>query len=273
MIKPTFESFLASGTYDHATYYALVAPIGNWSLAHPTHCIAEPVPGIVDEGWGVVTWHTVLYAYSTEAMALRRAKVLGKKVRPLELRCLSCFAHIFSAHFPFTDLILDEVWHVNAFSCEHSQHERVAYLQLDDGKGLYRLLGCEGRNDLHWEPSEGRVGTLGEECDPMPFPGNPVMIDRSDQGGPVDMEMLSPPTDVRRFFVDGRMFGRRGEAGEETIFSRPVDPIAFADLRGEKIILTYGDGAWIPVAWRHGNERRLASWAGGLKDTLKTIWT
>ena len=272
----SFKDLWASGAFDHCDYFALTAPLNEWSVDIPMRCVSEQAGGITEDGWGIVTCHLVVYLYSTQEGAERRAQQLGGNVKPLKLKCLSCFAGLFSKYYSYVDLILDEAWHMKAFACRDFRHGldygRVGHVRLDSPDGFFQLVGCADNNSLGWEPYRGYHDPKHptEWCRPVPFPGYMVSYDHSAQGSPMDMEILHPPGSLQYFVFKENIWaldvleGRRGE----TIFARPIGPLAFANLLGEPVRLTRGEGVWVPIARNIGQGWYMMPWSQNLEPEI-----
>ena len=256
---PTFIEKWAQGEFDDCDYYALVAPLNAWSAAGPTgDLLAEKVnPAIVKEGWGIVTYRITIYVYSDLGLAKNRAKMLGNGTRPLKLSCLACFARAVSQDIPYVDMILDEQWHMESYVCRETNFSAVSHVRLDTEESLFQLNGCSGNGTLHWEqyPSYGQPGHPPEWCRPIAFPGHALFMDHTPQGGPVDLEIVSPPESLKYFYVENMVFGvdsvkaaRSAELDFTKLYARPVGPLAFAPISPDTCRLTRGEGTWIPVA-------------------------
>ena len=276
---PSFKKLWAEGAFDHCDYYALTAPLDEWSADFPMHCISEDAGEITEEGCGIVTWHLVVYVYGSQEGAERRARKIGGNVKPLKLKCLSCFARAFSMFYSYVDLILDEAWHMKAFVCRDVQEDldfgRVGHVRLDSYDGLFQLGGCAGNQSLAWEPyrhySDPKHPT--EWCRPVPFPGSTVLYDHSAQGGYMDMDFLTPPETLDYFVFEGNVWARDLVEGRriETIFARPVGPLAFANLLGEKVRITSGEGVWIPIAQKGDQKWHMVPWSQELKEAVTSF--
>ena len=153
---PSFKYLWANGYFDQCDYYALTAPLHQWNADFPTHCLSEAAGEITEENWGIVTWHLVIYVYSNLDSARRCANQLGKNVKPLKLKCLSCFVRAFSTHYNYVDIILDESWHMKSFTCRDLRQEleygRVGHVRIDSPDSHFQLSGCAGDGSLEWEP-------------------------------------------------------------------------------------------------------------------------
>jgi tetratricopeptide (TPR) repeat protein len=272
----SFKKLWVEGSFDHCDYYALTAPLDEWSADFPIHCISEDAGEVTEEGWGIVTWHLVVYVYSSQREAERRARKLGGNVKPLKLKCLSCFARVFSTFYSYVDLILDETWHMKSFVCRDVQEDldygRVGHVRLDSNDGLFQLEGCAGNQSLVWEPYRryGHHKHPTEWCRPVPFPGSMVLFDHSAQGGYMDMDFLAPPESLDYLFFDENLWARDlvESRDTETIFSRPIGSLAFANLLGEKVRITRGEGVWIPIARGNAQEWHLFPWSQNLKEAI-----
>lgn len=277
---PSFKEKWAIGEFDDCDYYALTAPLDEWSTEYPMHCISEEAPGITKEGWGIVTWKPVVFVYSNQDIALKRARMLGGRVEPLKLKCLSCFARAFSTFFSFVDMVLDESWHIEAFICREAYYplngdfrRGVSHLRLSTIDGLFQLNGCTKQNNLSWEsyPEYGEPNHPPEWCRPTPFPKRVLVYDHSAQGGPVDMEMLSDAETLEYHVIDGVLIARDKSPSRnfEKLLAPALGPIAFAHLHDEKVRLTYGEGVWIPIAIFINKKWELRPWALAYKEYVE----
>ena len=272
---PSFSSAWALGKFDGPDYYALTAPVTEWGAAYPTHCLSEAAEGVCDAGWGIVTWKLTVYVYSSVSMAQERAGMLGGKVKPLKLKCLSCFARAFSNSYAFVDMVLDESWHMEAYVCRDQDMTMpgVTHLRLSAPDGLFQLQGCQGNKSLEWiqYPQYGVPNHPTEWCRPVAFPAGRVVHDHGPQGGPIDLEMLSDPECLAYYFVDGTTLARDDSGNEDVIFTRPTGPVAFANIMGEPVRLTRGEGVWIPVAVGLDGDLRIPEWAEDYKPHVNKI--
>ena len=272
---PSFSEAWAQGKFDDCDYYALTAPIDEWSAAYPMHCLSEAAEDICDDGWGIVTWKLIVYVYSSESMAVERAKFLGGNVKPMKVKCIACFAKAFSNLYKYVDMVLDESWHIEAYLCRDLDMGMpgVSHLRLSAPDGLYQLQGCEGNNSLEWiqYPSYGEPNHPPEWCRPVAFPAGMVMCDHRPQGGPMDMEIISDPENLEFYFVDGVELARDVSGTRDVIFTRPTGPVAFSELMGEPVRLTSGEGVWIPVAIGIEGILRIPEWAETYKPYVDKI--
>ena len=271
----SFSELWAEGKFDDVDYYALTAPLVEWSACPSYHCLSEPAPGICDENWGIVTWKLTVYVYSSKEKANLRAKMLGGNVKPLKLNCLSCFARVFSKNFSYVDMVLDESWHVKSYVCREIDYNSpgVSHIRISLPEGLYQLQGCSASSNLEWiqYPSYSEPNQPEEWCRPVSFPGYMVMYDHSAQGGPADVEFLHDPEGFNYINVDGVEFAIDSTENSKTLFTRPTGPVAFANLMQESVRLTNGEGAWIPLCNIFDEEYVIFSWAQDYKPYIDKI--
>lgn len=270
----SFSRLWARGEFDDVDYYALTAPLDEWSASYGYNFLAEPAPGVCETGWGIVTWKLAAYVYSSKAKAGRRARLLGGNVRPIKLKCLACFARAFSTSFTYVDMILDESWHIKTYICRELAiaPPGVSHLRLSAPDGIFQLQGCEANNDLEWAqyPSYSEPNQPEEWCRPVPFPGQMVMYDHTPQGGPIDMEFLQDPHTLAYYNVDGVEIAIDATGTGEAIFTRPTGPVAFANLMHEQVRLTSGEGVWIPIGVIEG-KFAIRPWAREYKPYIDKI--
>ncbi len=271
--EQSFTHFWAKGKFDNRDYYVLTAPLNEWSTTHPMHCVSEYAGELAEDGWGIVVWHLVLYVYSDEKLALRRANQLGGNVRPLHLKCLKCFVGAFSTWFTYADIILDENWHLASFTCRENEIYRgvVSHVRLCDSDGLFELKGCKGNDSLMWDPirAYGEPNNPQEWCRPVSFPQGVIMNDHSAQGGPVDMEFASAPESLSYFSYNGQTYATDPANDRiQQIYSRPIGEISFANLQGEKILITSGEGIWVSVACLNNRGWMLYPWSSSFRDVV-----
>ena len=275
MPVPSFTEAWAQGKFDSTDYYALTAPIKEWSADYPCHCLSETADGICDDGWGIVTWKLTVFVYSSKAMAAERSKMLSKNVQPLKLKCLSCFAKAFSNCYSYVDMVMDESWHIETFICRGHSLEMpgVSHLRLSAPDGLFQLQGCEASKNLEWiqYPSYGEPNHPAEWCRPVAFPFGTVMHDHGPQGGPMDIEMLAEPKSLHYYDIDGVELARDASGMREAIFTLATGPVAFANLKTESVRLTTGEGVWIPISIKTDTEWNIPDWAEAYRSYVNKI--
>lgn len=272
----SFNSFTrkwAHGEFDNRDYYVLTAPLKEWATNFPTHCISERAGGLTEDGWGVVIWHLVLYVYSNKEQALRRAVQIGGNVKPLHLKCLKCFIGAFSTWYTYADMVLDEQWRLDSCTCRENEIDRgvVSHVRLCDSDGLFELNGCMGDGSLRWDSIReyGEPNRPQEWCRPISFPQGMIMNDHAAQGGPVDLEIVSEPETLSYFSYNGQMYAIEPTNEHiQQIYARPIGDIAFANLYGEKIRITCGEGVWVPIAHEINQEWQLYPWSINYGDVV-----
>ncbi len=277
----SFEEKWAKGAFDNSDYYALTAPLNEWSAADPFHyCLSEPAGPVTKEGWGIVSWSLVVFVYSDHELAKKRARLLGGNVEVLKLKCLACFARAFSTYYAYIDMILDESWHLESYICRKSKAENfiggVSHVRLNSANSTFQLEGCAGHGKLLWlqYPGYDEPNRPIEWCRPVPYPNSAiVMYDHSPQGGPMDMEMLSDPENMEYYDIDGLLVAKDKNSGKglDAYFARPEGPLSFAYLFGEKVRLTRGEGVWIPILRIINKERHYLPWADSYKPYLEKL--
>lgn len=269
----TFTHLWAQGEFDRRDYYVLTAPINEWSTAHPMHCVSEHAGALAEEGWGIVVWHLVVNIYSDKELALQRARHLGGNVKPLYLKCLKCFVGAFSTWFTYADMILDEKWHIDSCTCRDNEKHRgvVSHVRLCDSNGIYELNGCMGNDSLVWDPIReyGEPNRPQEWCRPVSLPQGMIMNDHSPQGGPVDLEIVSEAETLSYFSYNGQTYATEPTNDRiQQIYARPIGDIAFANLQGEKIRITCGEGIWVPIAFSSNGIWSLYPWSSNYEDVV-----
>lgn len=196
-------------------------------------------------------------------MAEWRANFLGIGVEPFQLNCLSCFYHVASGYMRYLDSILDECWHISIYTCRESNYNYVSHIKLDDRNDYFQLVGCSHRKNLAWEPClpYNNLNHPPEYCRPVYYPFSLVLMqDHTKQDGPLDIEFLTPADCLSYFSILGETFALHPFG----LLARPIGTLAFAKTMGEKIVLTRGNGIWIPIAFPHtGPQWTIYPWAKG----------
>lgn len=49
---PSFKDFWAKGAFDDRDYFALTAPLDQWGVEYPLHCVSEPAGEITEKEYG-----------------------------------------------------------------------------------------------------------------------------------------------------------------------------------------------------------------------------
>lgn len=274
--EASFKTPWASGVFDKCDYYALTAPIDEWSVAPPLHCISEPGGEITDDDWGIVTWHMVVYIYSSLGRAQERARKLGGNVKPLRLKCLACFARAFSTHYSYVDMVLDESWRIETYTCRELEVPDgcgVSHVRLAAADGTFQLSGCAATNSLQWDHYRdyGDPQHPAEWCRPVAFPFEVVFHDHTPHGGPLDCECLAPPDSLEYLLVDDHLIARDSAEHRcrESLFARPLGDLAFASIQDEKVRATRGEGVWVPIARCDGRNWQIMPWAQQLRTIVQ----
>ncbi len=266
----TFRAKWAAGEFDNCDYYALTAPVERWNAMDSVELVSEPAPWLTgDTSTGVVLYDYTLYVYSDRELAQTRAELLGR-VKVLKLKCLSCFLRELSWSVSFAGVILDELWPLECYACRETNYSAVSHVRLDLGLHVHQLSGCAGQSNLMWEQHHGYddPSLQVEWCRPVPVPGMLMMMDHRPQGGPMDLEWLIDPETLSFYYIFGHPFvGHKQKAlgGTELdrLFARPTGSLAFARTMGESVFITRGEGVWIPIARRYGEEWSVFPWARG----------
>ncbi len=272
---PKFESIWATGEFDNVDYYVLIAPIAEWSAAGFYDFLSIPADGLIEQGWGIVTLKTIIYVYADYDMAQRRAKIIGGRVKTLKLECLSCFFRILSNTYAYTDIVLNEAWHIKSYLCRNSNDSEpgVYHLRLSTPNNLFEMQGCKNTTDLVWTqyPSYAEPNHPIEWDCPVPFPGVMAMYDHAPQGGTAVTEILVSAESLEYYMVDGVELAISKDNGIKTIFTRPTGPGAFSGLQSELIRITSGEGVWAPLASLHGENWLHKEWASSYKPYIDKI--
>ncbi len=270
-VSPSFKTFWINDFFDKCEYYALIADLNRWGTDYPMEYISEPALGILEEKKGIVFYKTALYVYSNYDLAESRAEAFGGGVETFKIECLSCFISRVSDNLQFADVILDERWHLDIFTCRDSHYTRVTHIILNDKGEMFQLVGCSSNGNLNWQPtipiSNSNHPTVA--CRPVSFPtGSTITLDHRVQGGTVDMDFLAPGATYSMNEIAGEEF----ILGPEGLYARPVKELAFVPTMGQSIILTRGNGIWIPL----GQPLKGASlfpWAKTYKGYFDLIFT
>ena len=87
------------------------------------------------------------------------------------------------------------------------------------------------------------------------------------------MDFLLPADTLEYYEYKGNTWARDLINSEkvETIFSRPVGPLAFTNLLDEKVRITRGEGVWVPIARDAGNGWYLFPWSQDLDPLITSF--
>jgi tetratricopeptide (TPR) repeat protein len=278
-----FRDLWAQGYFDNITYWTLTAPINLWPAKEATsNCLSEYADTIADEGWGVVSWKGLFFVYSDEAKAKTRALELGDEVKPLKLKCLTCFASALSTFVPYLGLVLDEKWHLQPYICRNTycnsdEADKVTHLYLEEAFERFSLEGCQNKGQLEWKYVRHPHDPHEEEqwCRPVPFPvGKRAFFDRTRQGEAIDVETITDPDSFGFILMPGlAALATPRKTDKECLFIRTNPDIAFRDTQGEKAVFLRGGGVWFPIARAQkifGGYKTLP-WLSGIKGISKKI--
>ena len=104
-------------------------------------------------------------------------------------------------------------------------------------------------------------------------PGEVEFYDHSEHGGYMDMDFLLPADTLEYYEYKENTWARDliNNDQVETIFSRPVGPLAFANLLDEKVRITRGEGVWVPIARDAGKGWYLFPWSQDLDPLITSF--
>ena len=264
--EKSFSDLWAEGHFQKPRYFVLTARIREWLATGRSGCLVEPVPPVTGRGTGIITCKHVIYIYSDLKLADKRARTLGEAVKPLKLTSLSYFAAAASDSIKYVDMVLDERWHIEAYTCRNSNYTCVTHLNLSTAEYMFQLMGCRRSGNLQWIPCAPYdvPNHPQEHCRPITFPGRKAMHDYFARTPRLETEVLVEPESLQCCFIADKEFvtheyerqnGPRGGAERVTdLYARPFGHLAFARTRDEPVLLTRGEGTWIPVASGTGPE-------------------
>jgi len=204
--KSEFSKLLKEEHFKDAKYYVLIAATNRWESEFPSTPRVREIEDVIPSGKGVVCYAHILYVYSSFDEAKKRGDILGD-VEPFELKCFSCFLKMISGYkdesgpikvLPIADVILDEKWHVELFTCRSSQYNQITHAYLWDRtpelllwshdsddpnikqeQGFrYVLEGCTGHNDLRWERARSYYDPTFKSslCRPVAYPTSSMIM-------------------------------------------------------------------------------------------------
>ena len=221
-----FKEYLEKGYFDNCDYYTLVVNCHDKQDSHNTPYQSFSIPNFTDSDEGVLIYQHTLYVYSDIKIAHKRANILGNRVKPIKLSCLHCFFSEASKHHPFIDVVLNEEWHLELFSCRESSYSSVSHVRISTPQELHQLEGCRKTDKLKWVeyPSYGVPNHPIEYCRPIPFPDKFSDFILSEQT--MSYSTLIDPELVDMYIIENHVFIALEEQDENcktvTLYSSPV---------------------------------------------------